>query len=308
MYTIGLGYFPSPPYTMPFPHPPPAPLYQQMSPPHTPPRQANDSSQNLAQVPPVQMPAFNQHWRSESLTSPTQEVLLSHEEPPSSSTRKSSPKIVGQKFEDGVLKIVYDQGDLRRYREANGLPEPEREATEDSKTVLPLLPVSSGGHDEMPSEIEGAPVAEPIQLPTVTPPTYPRVVRSSSSADRYRPTSEVKLVPVPVPFSPPGLTPHFQDRASRHGDTFRGPPSRRDSRNLHNQPNPYHQPGPPPPRRPFRVDITERLHPARAELEHANAAQTYGAGPDGGERYSAHAEEARMGLTTDEWVAESGSW
>ena len=41
-------------------------------------------------------------------------------EPPKTSSRPL-PKLIGQKFEDGVLKIIYDPDDLRRYQNQNSL-------------------------------------------------------------------------------------------------------------------------------------------------------------------------------------------
>ena len=64
-----------------------------------------------------------------------------------SASKKSSPKILGQKFEDGVLKIIYDPDDLKRYRQENQIPEPENSIKLTETDQLPLLPISSGGHD-----------------------------------------------------------------------------------------------------------------------------------------------------------------
>lgn len=68
------------------------------------------------------------------------------------------PRVLGTKFEDGLLKPIYDADELKRWREANGIKEDQPAVVAPQPTEvppstpahsehLPLLPLSSGGHD-----------------------------------------------------------------------------------------------------------------------------------------------------------------
>jgi len=68
------------------------------------------------------------------------------------SRRKSSPRIVGQKFKDGVLKIIYDPDDLKRYRDECGLPQLEPKDKGKLNDATSLLPIASGGEENYQSD------------------------------------------------------------------------------------------------------------------------------------------------------------
>lgn len=164
---------------------------------------------------------------------PNQQASVPYNDPASSSTRKSSPKIVGQKFEDGVLKIIYDPRDLKRYREENGLAEPQGPETPNDS--LPLLPVTSGGHETPSSEPSLTLRRASLAGSQSTLPTSPRLARTNRSsfpAEQYRSAPNVNLVPVPVPFSPPDSTIHRPIDFSKQPQGFcyqhqSGPPDQR---------------------------------------------------------------------------------
>lgn len=63
--------------------------------------------------------------------------------PTSNTPLVNHPRVVATKFEDGMLKPVYDPEELQQWRAANGMKDPAPADME----KLPLLPLSTGGHD-----------------------------------------------------------------------------------------------------------------------------------------------------------------
>ena len=210
-------------------HPIPTHGHLPHTPPHTP-SQRYDASQSSMVMPPQGQdksapPVATDTTTRSEVVDVANEKSSSSYDAGSRSTRKSSPKVVGQKFEDGVLKIIYDPDDLRRYRLENGLKESDSLA--DSNITLSLLPLASGGHDHSHSSHESSPPAVPSQSERPT-----SLTRHNAGTRRYsdrgrHSSSERHLVPVPVPFSPPRLarSPQYPDPASEFNPATRPSPT-----------------------------------------------------------------------------------
>ena len=256
------------------------------TPPYTPTSQVNNTPQSLDGDPPtvgsisrpraVSSPLDHSGGNDQSAEKGTifRNKSLSH------STRKSSPKIVGQKFEDGVLKIIYDPDELKQYREENGLLEPEK--PEQAKLDMPLLPLSSGGHDPKSAGNRSFSVAHTTQATNLGQIDKNRSTRRLSESGDYHP-------------------PH-------HWRNVNGAPDESRTAEHHGQPRPFHRPDSPPyPRsqRHFAGRLLPQLHVPGpfANLDHHGNLQQDETG-----RFSARAVEARNEKATDGWVAETGIW
>ena len=84
------------------------------------------------------------------------------QEPASWSRRGSSPRVLGYKFEEGVLKIIYDEEDLKRWRKENGIREPEVQ----NKAQRDVEPQAGSGVRSEETENPGG--SEQLVYPTLT--------------------------------------------------------------------------------------------------------------------------------------------
>ncbi|WOO77702.1 uncharacterized protein LOC62_01G001264 [Vanrija pseudolonga] len=152
-------------------------------------------------------------------TAPVQEPAMKQAEsnPASaiSAPDTNHPRVLGTKFEDGLLKPIYDADELKRWREANGIKEEQPAAvappppdappsTPAHSEHLPLLPLSSGGHD--------TPASLSFNV-TVTPPSIQTNLTGGDLA-----STPTRPSPHSLPESPPsrfGGGNRFQEPSTR---------------------------------------------------------------------------------------------
>lgn len=103
--------------------------------------------------------------------------LASSTQTPTFNSSASHPRLISTKYEDGMLKPVYDPDELQKWRDENGIPSPKSAPADE---VLPLLPMFTGGHDprhaggqsESPRK-HSSPSEPPDEIPQSTPHTHP---------------------------------------------------------------------------------------------------------------------------------------